>query len=34
MLFANKMMIQNGKGVISVPVEEDIQFVEELIKSK
>lgn len=32
MLFANKMMIQNGKGVISVPVEEDIHFGEELIK--
>ena len=26
MLFANKIMIQNGKGVISVPVDEDNYF--------
>lgn len=26
MLFANKIMIENGKGIISVPVEEDIHF--------
>lgn len=32
MLFANKIMIQNGKGVISVPLEEDISFGEELTK--
>lgn len=32
MLFANKIMIQNGKGIISIPVEEDIHFGEELIK--
>lgn len=32
MLFANKIMIENGKGVISIPVEEDIRFGEELIK--
>lgn len=32
MLFANKMMIQNGKGVISIPVDEDIYFGEELTK--
>lgn len=32
MLFANKIMIQNGKGVISIPVEEDVHFGEELIK--
>lgn len=32
MLFANKIMIQNGKGVISIPVEEDIYFGEELTK--
>lgn len=32
MLFANKIMIQNGKGVISIPVEEDVRFGEELIK--
>lgn len=32
MLFANKIMIQNGKGVISIPVEEDINFGEKLTK--
>ncbi len=32
MLFANKIMIQYGKGIISVPVDEDIRFGEELIK--
>lgn len=32
MLFANKIMIQNGKGVISIPVDEDIHFGEELTK--
>ena len=32
MLFANKIMIQNGKGVISIPVDEDIAFGEKLIK--
>lgn len=32
MLFANKIMIQNGKGLISIPVEEDVQFGEELTK--
>lgn len=32
MLFANKIMIENGKGIISIPVEEDIKFGEELIK--
>lgn len=32
MLFANKIMIENGKGIISVPVDEDIRFGEELIK--
>ena len=32
MLFANKIMIQNGKGVISIPIEEDINFGEKLIK--
>ncbi len=26
MLFANKIMIENGKGIISVPVDEDIKF--------
>lgn len=31
MLFANKIMIQHGKGIISVPVEEDILFGELLI---
>ncbi len=30
MLFANKIMIQNGKGIISVPLDEDIHFGEEL----
>lgn len=28
----NKIMIQNGKGVISIPVDEDIAFGEKLIK--
>lgn len=32
MLFANKIMIQNGKGIISIPIEEDIHFGEELTK--
>lgn len=32
MLFANKIMIENGKGIISIPVEEDINFGEKLIK--
>ena len=32
MLFANKIMIENGKGIISIPVEEDTKFGEELIK--
>ena len=32
MLFANKIMIQNGKGLISVPVEEDVHFGELLTK--
>lgn len=32
MLFANKIMIQNGKGIISIPIEYDEQFGEELIK--
>lgn len=32
MLFANKIMIENGKGIISIPIEEDINFGNELIK--
>ncbi len=32
MLFANKIMIQNGKGIISVPVEEDETFGQELTR--
>lgn len=32
MLFANKIMIQNGKGLIAVPVEEDINFGEQLTR--
>lgn len=32
MLFANKIMIENGKGIISIPIEEDINFGEKLIK--
>lgn len=32
MLFANKIMIQNGKGIISVSIEEDEHFGEELTK--
>ena len=32
MLFANKIMIQNGKGIIGIPVEKDILFGEELTK--
>lgn len=32
MLFANKIMIENGKGIISIPIEEDINFSEKLIK--
>lgn len=31
-LFANKIMIQNGKGTISIPVEKDAEFGEKLIK--
>ncbi len=30
MLFANKIMIENGKGIISIPIEEDINFGKEL----
>lgn len=30
MLFANKIMIENGKGIISIPVEEDNNFGKEL----
>lgn len=32
MLFANKIMIQNGKGIISIPIECDERFGEELTK--
>ena len=32
MLFANKIMIQNGKGIITIPIEEDEHFGEELTK--
>ncbi len=32
MLFANKIMIENGKGIISIPIEEDINFGNELTK--
>lgn len=32
MLFANKIMIENGKGIISIPIEEDEHFGEELTK--
>lgn len=32
MLFANKIMIENGKGIINIPIEEDINFGEQLIK--
>lgn len=32
MLFANKIMIGNGKGIISIPIEEDEHFGEELTK--
>lgn len=32
MLFANKIMIQNGKGIISIPVESDDIFGEKLTK--
>lgn len=32
MLFANKIMIQNGKGIISIPIEYDDIFGEELTK--
>ena len=32
MLFANKIMIENGKGIISIPVEKDVEFGEKLIK--
>ena len=31
-LFANKIMIENGKGIISIPVEKDVEFGEKLIK--
>ena len=30
MLFANKIMIQNGKGIITIPIEEDEHFGKEL----
>ena len=30
MLFANKIMIQNGKGIISIPIEYDDYFAQEL----
>jgi len=32
MLYANKIMIQNGKGVIAVPVDMRSEFGEKLIK--
>lgn len=32
MLYANKIMIQNGKGIITIPIEEDEHFGEELTK--
>ena len=32
MLLANKILIENGKGIISIPVDDDINFGEELIK--
>ena len=32
MLFANKIMIENGKGIISIPIEYDDLFGEELTK--
>ena len=32
MLFANKILISNGKGIISVPVDKDIEFGELLTK--
>lgn len=32
MLFANKIMIENGKGIINIPIDEDINFGEQLIK--
>lgn len=32
MLYANKIMIENGKGIINIPIEEDINFGEQLIK--
>ena len=31
-LFANKIMIENGKGIIGIPVEKDVEFGEKLIK--
>ena len=32
MLFANKILIENGKGIISVPIEKDAEFGELLIQ--
>ncbi len=32
MLFANKILISNGKGIISVPVDKDVQFGELITK--
>ncbi len=32
MLFANKIVIENGKGIISIPVEEDVNFGEKLTR--
>ena len=32
MLFANKIMIQNGKGIITIPIEEDEHFGKELTR--
>ena len=31
MLFANKIMIENGKGIISIPIDKDVEFGELLI---
>lgn len=32
MLFANKILIENGKGIISIPIDKDVEFGELLIK--
>lgn len=32
MLFANKILIENGKGIISVPVDQDVEFANKILE--